>query len=109
MRRDTEVGMIQMRAAVAIADRLAARAVHYVSEDHVKYEQLVLYKSVSAARKAMRGLRADLSRCADKGKGYDRDRYYSKPLNVGDEGLRRRRLPADRQALSLVVRGGVGG
>ncbi|WP_219461055.1 hypothetical protein [Nonomuraea rhizosphaerae] len=76
------------RNTAPAGDRLAARMVHYTSEDSFKYEQVIVYRSIPAARKAMRGLRADLSRCADMGKGYFRDRYFTKPLDVGDEGLR---------------------
>ncbi|MEU8250504.1 hypothetical protein [Nonomuraea sp. NPDC048916] len=68
--------------------RIAARTLGYSSEDRMKYEQLVVYKDVRHAKKAMRGLRAELARCADVGKGYHRYRYFTKPLAVGDEGLR---------------------
>lgn len=94
------------RRTAPAADRLAARAVHYRSEDTVKYEQLVVYKSVSAARKAMRGLRADLSRCANFGKGPDRHHYYTKPLKVGDDALRAGGRFFENGELTVVVRNG---
>jgi hypothetical protein len=94
------------RRTASAADRLAARAVHYRSEDTVKYEQLVVYKSVSAARKAMRGLRADLSRCANFGKGPDRHHYYTKPLKVGDDALRAGGRFFENGELTVVVRNG---
>lgn len=68
--------------------RLMARAVLYSSEDEMKYEQLVVYRTVRDAEAAMRVLRADLRRCADVGKGVNRHRYFTKPLHVGDDGLR---------------------
>ncbi|HEX4816868.1 MAG TPA: hypothetical protein VFV66_29360 [Nonomuraea sp.] len=68
--------------------RLATRAVLYRGEYEVKYEQLVLYKTVQHAERAMDLLRADLKKCADVGKGLKRSRYFTKPLHVGDEGLR---------------------
>ncbi|MEV4391758.1 hypothetical protein [Nonomuraea sp. NPDC049607] len=68
--------------------RLEARAVLYSSEDEMKYEQLVVYKDVRHAEAAMRVLRADLRRCADVGKGVNRRRYFTRPLDVGDDGLR---------------------
>ncbi|MEU7861856.1 hypothetical protein [Nonomuraea sp. NPDC049141] len=94
------------RRTASTADRLATRAVHYRSEDTVKYEQLVVYKSVSAAREAMRGLRADLSRCANFGKGPDRHHYYSKPLKVGDDALRAGGRFFENGEQAVVVRNG---
>ncbi|MER7504033.1 hypothetical protein AB0L05_33480 [Nonomuraea pusilla] len=70
------------------AGRLTGRAVLYTAENEMRYEQLVVYRDVRHARLAMRGLRAELRRCADVGKGHDRYRYFRKPLRVGDEGLR---------------------
>ncbi|MFI7642787.1 hypothetical protein [Nonomuraea sp. NPDC049400] len=70
------------------AGRLENRAVLYTGEAEVKYEQLVVYKDVRQAERAMRLLRADLRKCADVGKGIHRSRYFSKPLDVGDDGLR---------------------
>ncbi|MEU4229821.1 hypothetical protein AB0F17_36455 [Nonomuraea sp. NPDC026600] len=94
------------RRTASTTDRLTTRAVHYRSEDTVKYEQLVVYKSVSAARKAMRGLRADLSRCANFGKGPDRHHYYTKPLKVGDDALRAGGRFFENGELTVVVRNG---
>ncbi|MFI6919458.1 hypothetical protein ACIBIZ_05845 [Nonomuraea spiralis] len=68
--------------------RLETRAVLYSNEDEMKYEQLVVYRDVRHAEAAMRLLRADLRRCADVGKGHNRYRYFTKPLDVGDDGLR---------------------
>ncbi|MFI9592047.1 hypothetical protein [Nonomuraea sp. NPDC052265] len=68
--------------------RLETRAVLYSSEDEMKYEQLVVYKDVRHAKAAMRILRADLRRCADVGKGVNRHRYFTQPLDVRDDGLR---------------------
>ncbi|MEU8145703.1 hypothetical protein [Nonomuraea sp. NPDC048901] len=94
------------RRTASTADRLATRAVHYRSEDTIKYEQLVVYKSVSAARTAMRGLRADLSRCANFGKGPDRHHYYTKPLKVGDDALRAGSSFFESGEQTVVVRNG---
>ncbi|MFD1536043.1 hypothetical protein [Nonomuraea guangzhouensis] len=94
------------RRTASTADRRATRAVHYQSEDTVKYEQLVVYKSVSAAREAMRGLRADLSRCANYGKGPDRHHYYTKPLKVGDDALRAGSRFFENGEQTVVVRNG---
>lgn len=94
------------RRTAPAADRLTTRAVHYRSEDSAKYEQLVVYKSVSAARKAMRGLRADLSRCANFGKGPDRHHYYTKPLKVGDDALRAGGRFFENGEQTVVVRNG---
>ncbi|NUW35123.1 hypothetical protein HTZ77_27370 [Nonomuraea sp. SMC257] len=70
--------------------RVAARSVvhHDETETAMDYEQLVLYKNTAAAERAMRGLRAQLARCAEVGKGHSRYRYFSKPLDVGDDALR---------------------
>ncbi|MEV1167738.1 hypothetical protein [Nonomuraea sp. NPDC049784] len=68
--------------------RLETRAVLYTGEAETKYEQLVVYKDVQHAERAMRLLRADLRKCADVGKGAHRYRNFSKPLAVGDDGLR---------------------
>jgi hypothetical protein len=68
--------------------RVTTRAVLYTGEYEMKYEQLVVYKDARHAEKAMRLLRADLKRCADVGKGWERYRYFTKPLDVGDDGLR---------------------
>ncbi|GAA3232782.1 hypothetical protein [Nonomuraea helvata] len=68
--------------------RLETRAALHSSEAEKNYEQLVVYKDVRYAERAMRLLRADLRRCADVGKGARRYRYFSKPLGVGDDGLR---------------------
>jgi hypothetical protein len=76
------------RRRPADSGRLATRAVVWTSENRSKVEQLVVYRSTDAARAAMRGLRADLKRCAKLGKGIDRQRYFSKATAVGDEGLR---------------------
>ncbi|MFI6597783.1 hypothetical protein ACIBHX_16115 [Nonomuraea sp. NPDC050536] len=76
------------RRSRADAGRLEGRAVLYSGEYEMKYEQLVVYKDVASAKRAMRGLRADLRRCADVGRGYKRYRYFTRPLEVGDDGLR---------------------
>ncbi|TMR18047.1 hypothetical protein ETD86_22285 [Nonomuraea turkmeniaca] len=69
--------------------RLTTRAVLYAGDGYEsKYEQLVVYKDVEHAKRAMNLLRADLRKCADVGKGWERYRYFSRPLDVGDEGLR---------------------
>ncbi|MEV0230236.1 hypothetical protein [Nonomuraea sp. NPDC050786] len=68
--------------------RLETRAALHSSGAEKNYEQLVLYKDVRYAKRAMGLLRADLRKCADVGKGARRYRYFSKPLDVGDDGLR---------------------
>ncbi|GAA2323453.1 hypothetical protein GCM10010149_90870 [Nonomuraea roseoviolacea subsp. roseoviolacea] len=68
--------------------RVAARSVVHESASQIDYEQLVLYRNTAAAERAMRGLRAQLARCADVGQGIKRHRYFTKPLDVGDDGLR---------------------
>ncbi|MEU0566331.1 hypothetical protein ABZ297_13165 [Nonomuraea sp. NPDC005983] len=72
----------------ADSGRLEARTASYSAEDRWKSEQLVVYKDVAHAKKALRVLRADLRRCADVGRGHDHYRWFTKPLAVGDEGLR---------------------
>jgi hypothetical protein len=68
--------------------RVAARTMLYTSENLMKEEQLVVYKDAAQAKKAMRGLRAELARCADVGKGWHRYRWFAKPAKAGDEALR---------------------
>ncbi|MEV0197449.1 hypothetical protein [Nonomuraea sp. NPDC050691] len=68
--------------------RVAARSVVHENETQIDYEQLVLYKNTAAAERAMHGMRAQLARCAEVGKGINRYRYFSKPLDVGDDALR---------------------
>ncbi|GGO64541.1 hypothetical protein [Nonomuraea cavernae] len=86
--------------------RIAARTVTYSSEDRMKYEQFVVYKNVRQAKQAMRGLRAELARCADVGKGYHRYRYFTKPVAVGDEGLRAGGLFFENGEHAVAVRRG---
>ncbi|GAA2885964.1 hypothetical protein GCM10010517_49620 [Streptosporangium fragile] len=47
-------------------------------------EQLVLYKSVNAAKAALDKLRTDVRRCAKGENGY---RYSAKPLRIGDDAV----------------------
>ncbi|WP_113705535.1 hypothetical protein [Nonomuraea lactucae] len=88
--------------------RVAARTMAFIGEAYdMKDEQLVVYKDVAHAKKAMRGLRAELARCADmKGEGHDRYRYFTKPVRVGDEGLRAGGLYFESSTRSVVVRRG---
>ncbi|NRQ36032.1 hypothetical protein HII36_29985 [Nonomuraea sp. NN258] len=68
--------------------RVAGRAMQYNSEEEGRYEQLVIYRDVEHAKQAVRGLRAELKKCADQGKGTERYRYFTKPTDVGDEAVR---------------------
>ncbi|MDF2709149.1 hypothetical protein ACWGH8_19160 [Nonomuraea muscovyensis] len=86
--------------------RVAARTMVHTSENELRDEQLVLYKDVAHARKAVRGLRAELARCADAGRGYHRSRFFTKPLAVGDEALRVGALHFEDATRSVVVRRG---
>ncbi|WP_326636484.1 hypothetical protein OIE67_03225 [Nonomuraea fuscirosea] len=88
------------------AGRVATRAVIYAAETELKYEQLVIYKNVRHAKRAMNLLRRDLTKCADVGKGVHRYRYFSKPLDVGDEGLRAGGLFFENGEHSVAVRRG---
>lgn len=47
-------------------------------------EQLVLYKSVRAAKAALAKIRSDIRRCAKSKDGY---RYSFKPLRIGEEAV----------------------
>lgn len=68
--------------------RHASRTILFTSEYRFKSEQVVLYRDERAARTVMKTLRADLKRCAKRGKGFSRSRYYSKPLKLGDEAVK---------------------
>lgn len=69
--------------------RLMARTITFIREaDYGKREQLVVYKDVGYAKAAMKGIRARLNKCADVGKGHSRYRFFHKPLDLGDEGIR---------------------
>ncbi|MFC7643590.1 hypothetical protein ACFQX6_24470 [Streptosporangium lutulentum] len=72
------------------AGRTVARTVRFIGvPDFMKVEQVILYNSPAAARKAVAQLRAALSACRSttgSGSGY---RYVSAPVTgLGDEALR---------------------
>jgi hypothetical protein len=78
------------KATLGGTGRAAARTVTFVGvPDFMKVEQVVLYDSGAAARKAVTQVRAALSACgsrAESGSGY---RYVSAPVaGLGDEALR---------------------
>lgn len=69
--------------------RLEARTITYTGDAYeYAYEQVIVYKEAHFAEEAMNGLRAQLKKCAEVGKGIERYRYWNKPLDLGDEGLR---------------------
>lgn len=86
--------------------RVAARTMVHAWENQMRDEQLVVYRDTAEARKAVRGLRAELARCAVVGGGHDRSRYYVKPVAVGDEALRVGGLHFENSTRSVVMRRG---
>ncbi|MFI6499391.1 hypothetical protein [Nonomuraea typhae] len=68
--------------------RTASRTIVKTVEVETQGEQVALYRDETAARAVMQRFRADLRRCADRGTGPSRVTYGSRPLKVGDEGIR---------------------
>ncbi|MBB5083403.1 hypothetical protein [Nonomuraea endophytica] len=68
--------------------RIASRTIVKTVEVESWGEQVALYRDVKAARTVMKGVRADLKRCAVGGDDFLKSTYTSRPLKVGDEGIR---------------------
>ncbi|MEV4067321.1 hypothetical protein [Nonomuraea dietziae] len=69
-------------------NRVAARTITYlVDVDHLS-EQVVIYRSKTAARRAFNDVRADLKRCATGGTKPYTFAYRWKKTEIGDEALR---------------------
>ncbi|MFE3455106.1 hypothetical protein ACFXJ8_39920 [Nonomuraea sp. NPDC059194] len=69
--------------------RVAARTVYRQQEIDLGGEQVALYRNEAGARAAMDAMRAELKKCATRGKGeIEKVTYYSKPLKLGDEAIR---------------------
>ncbi|MFI6324175.1 hypothetical protein ACIBG8_42075 [Nonomuraea sp. NPDC050556] len=70
--------------------RLEARTVVYSPEGEGggKWEQLIVYKDVSSAEAAMKGLRGQLAKCPPVAKEAAPSHYWYKPLDLGDDALR---------------------
>ncbi|MER6004898.1 hypothetical protein ABT120_40550 [Nonomuraea angiospora] len=89
--------------------RVAVRTMVYTSDDDMdmKDEQLVLYKNVAYAERAMRQLRTRLARCAVVDKGYlRRSRLFTKPATAGDEALRAGRVNHETSFRYVAMRRG---
>ncbi|WP_188194477.1 hypothetical protein [Nonomuraea sp. SYSU D8015] len=87
-------------------NRVAARTITYVAEtDHLS-EQVVIYRSKSAARQAFNDVRADLERCATGGtKPYTYTLRWKK-TDIGDEALRIGGFFFESRARYVIVRKG---
>ncbi|NJP93112.1 sensor domain-containing protein [Nonomuraea sp. FMUSA5-5] len=87
-------------------DRVTARTITYVAEaDHLS-EQVVIYRSKTAARQAFNDVRADLKRCATGGtKPYTYTYRWKKTL-IGDEALRIGGFFFEGRARYVIVRKG---
>lgn len=71
------------KAALGQSGRTAAKTLVYTAvPDYSKAEQVVLYSSPAAAKKALRDLRAAAGSCGSR--GY---RYTARPYRLGDEAI----------------------
>lgn len=70
------------------AGRYASRTIMRTIDAEMSAEQVAVYRDERAAQAVMNRLRADLRRCADRGEGMAHVTYDSRPLKVGDEGIR---------------------
>ncbi|MFI6298308.1 hypothetical protein ACIBEJ_42425 [Nonomuraea sp. NPDC050790] len=86
--------------------RIASRTIVKSVEVESWGEQVALYRDVKAAKAVMKDLRADLRRCAvSGGEEYLRTTYTSRPLDVGDEGIRALHSDFEGAVRFVAVRG----
>jgi hypothetical protein len=69
-------------------DRTAMRTVTYQAPEHHSGEQLVIYRSASAARKALTGLLGQVRRCARVKSEGSVTRTWAEPVRAGDQAVK---------------------
>ncbi|GAA3412782.1 hypothetical protein [Streptosporangium vulgare] len=69
-------------------DRVAARTVVYRAPEHHSGEQLVIYRSTAAARRALAGLLGQVERCARVKSEGTVTKTWADPVHIGDRAVR---------------------
>lgn len=77
------------KAGLGRSGRVAAGTATYIAvPDYMRAEQVILYSSSGAAKKALRDLRADVARCRKIGTGQVTYRFTSARAALGDEAIK---------------------
>ncbi|WP_436760756.1 hypothetical protein [Streptosporangium sp. V21-05] len=86
-------------------DRVAVRTVTYQAPEHHSGEQLVIYRSTAAARKAMAGLLGQVERCARVKYENTVTKTWADPVRIGDRAVRITLQGYDAKGVRPVVGG----